>query len=467
MKVDIQESIYELIETGKESITVRCKIDGNEEVWVPTEGTEDSVYELVVDEKTYRYDHAKAAQAVASVLQTIKKARTRTNAPTVSAAVKSLRSFLATIEPLVKARAFTLTAAAVDQACQKVYVACDGDVSAETGLAILHKANKVVACLAGKCAFPEDLLEKSSEAFQATWKEAQKVVAGGLPYDVEANIIPDINPAGSADLQHNDIVEFKPNSPYKRPGYYRVDIENAIGATPQNPWIGEVGSGAGWYIDAEELVVVLSSNEFDTEHLHSKEDVEELLEDFDEDFDATAGKMSDLSIFVEDNADKTMSREDIVKAVGQEGFDYLQKNHNLMLRLKDRFLVRNLASKTAAPKAYDPIKDLQSIWNRVKGVTEADEETACYHRLVTYLQEAGKAHEATPEADGKFEVNCVGPKNELLWSKKAKTKKEALALVSEAKKTGAIHIELIDSENRTWYYDRNSTADKWSEAVEM
>jgi hypothetical protein len=388
MKVDIKDSIYELVESGDESITVRCKIDGREEVWTPTESDQDAVYELVVEGKTYHYDHAKsAAPTVAAALKAIKLARTAKNAELVDGATKSLRSILASLEPLVKAK-FEVSAAVADRACQIVYVACEGDASAEVGLAQLHKAGKVVEALAGRVEFPKGLLEASSDAFKAAWAEAQKVILAD----------------SMGGLKHGDIVKFLPDSAWFRPGYFRVDLEKAVQGRYPTPWIEDLATGAGWYIDRpDQLEVVLPSDTFNTETFHSNEDVEEALDD-----DEYLGKV------------------------------------------------------TAAAKV-DPIQDLQELYTCIQAPTE--EDTARYDRLVTALQGL-KSHEAAPEEDGKFEVNCVGEGSKVLWSKKVKTKKEALALVSEAKKSEALHIELI-TESQTWYYDRKSTEDKWTAPVEM
>jgi hypothetical protein len=384
----------------------------------------------VVEGKTYRYDHAKAAQAVASVLQTLKKARTSGNAQVMDAAVKSLRSVLASVEPLVKAPTpkFQVSAAVADRVCQKCYVACDGDAVAEAAMEALHKAGKVVDCLTGDFTPAEPWIEKCSEAFQAIWKECQAEVAINIPA-VTAD----------AGLQHNDIVKLK-QGPYFRPGYYRVDTENAVGATSQNPWIGDLKQGQGWYTDAENLEVVLSSDEFDTEHLRKDSEVEALLdEDFDEDLEASA---------------KTaVAKDNLVILVPRDVFRKSQRALSF---------AESLLDGTTRDQVREALGLLDELEDRQGFVQPASIQ-------LPTPPEADATHEASPEVEGKFEVNCVGADNKMMWSKKAPNKKAALSLISEAKKTEAIHIELIDLVNndRTWYYDRKTPTEKWSEAVEM
>jgi hypothetical protein len=411
MKVDIKESIYELISSDKESITVRCTIDGNEEVWVPTETDEDAVYELVVDGKTYHYDHAKAAPVVAAALKVISQARTATNAQLVDSAAKNLRSILASLEPLVKIAApFKVSAASSEKACQIVYVACEGDPLAERAVEILHKEGKVVETLMGMYPAPQELTS-CSKAFQAAWADAKAALEPEAPME--------------PFLHHNDIVRFKEGSRYFHPGYFRVDCENAIGATCERPWIGALEGGAGWYIDRpDQLQVVLSSEEFDTEFFKTNEDIEEALSD------------------KEHLGGKTAAAGD------PYGVRWKEFNKQNRIVTKEQFFPSEKARESFANNL-----EKRESFKEFDAWTDPSEDST---------------HEAAPEA-AKFEVNCVGAKGEILWSKKAKTKKEALALISEAKKSQAIHIELIDEANndRTWYYDRKSVDDKWGAPVEM
>jgi hypothetical protein len=90
----------------------------------------------------------------------------------------------------------------------------------------------------------------------------------------------------TSSVQHGDIVEFN-RGPYYRPGYFRVDTEDAVGASQERPWIGSVADDNGWYVEANYLNVVLPATEFNTEMIRSDDDVEEMLGDdeIDEEFD--------------------------------------------------------------------------------------------------------------------------------------------------------------------------------------
>lgn len=99
-----------------------------------------------------------------------------------------------------------------------------------------------------------------------------------------SKIVEELLGEGHEPLQHGDIVKFKDGSPYHRDGYYRVDINNAIGAKPEKPWIENVDGGGGWYVDADELEVIVRADDDDTGSWTS-EDVEAFLDDGDEDYD--------------------------------------------------------------------------------------------------------------------------------------------------------------------------------------
>jgi len=91
----------------------------------------------------------------------------------------------------------------------------------------------------------------------------------------------------SQGLNHGDIVQLQ--GYLRRPGYWKVDCEDAVGASPQRPWVENLDTNTGFYIDPSDLdcaVVILSADQFDTRALDSSADVEEALEDgnnFDDD----------------------------------------------------------------------------------------------------------------------------------------------------------------------------------------
>lgn len=71
----------------------------------------------------------------------------------------------------------------------------------------------------------------------------------------------------------------------ERHGYYRVDTERAVGASQERPWVEDIDSGGGWYIDPSDLgclELVLSSDDCDTSEMTSAE-VEEALNDDEDD----------------------------------------------------------------------------------------------------------------------------------------------------------------------------------------
>ena len=80
----------------------------------------------------------------------------------------------------------------------------------------------------------------------------------------------------SDQVRDGDIVEFK-KGPYFRPGYYRVDMD-AVGASPERLWVGDLRSAAGWYVPAEDINVVCKSDEVDTTAFHNSHDVQDYLE---------------------------------------------------------------------------------------------------------------------------------------------------------------------------------------------
>lgn len=84
------------------------------------------------------------------------------------------------------------------------------------------------------------------------------------------------------ECQHGDIVRL--TGYLRRPGYFKVDTEDAIGASPDRPWVEDVDSGTGFYIDpgdVDDLEVVISSSEFNTGIIQSSEDVEDMTDDDD------------------------------------------------------------------------------------------------------------------------------------------------------------------------------------------
>jgi hypothetical protein len=88
---------------------------------------------------------------------------------------------------------------------------------------------------------------------------------------------------GDDSLRHGDIVKFKDKSHYHHDGYYKVDIDDAVGAKPEKPWIENMDGGGGWYIDSGELEVLARADEYDTDSL-THEDVDDIVDgSFDDD----------------------------------------------------------------------------------------------------------------------------------------------------------------------------------------
>lgn len=89
-------------------------------------------------------------------------------------------------------------------------------------------------------------------------------------------------------IRHGDIVTFKrTNSHYEPMTYYRADTEEAIGATSERPWVGDLERNSGWYVPNNELDIVVSADEAETHNFTSSEDVENWLEGYDMDESVT------------------------------------------------------------------------------------------------------------------------------------------------------------------------------------
>jgi hypothetical protein len=85
------------------------------------------------------------------------------------------------------------------------------------------------------------------------------------------------------ECQHGDIVRLTDR--LGRDGYYRVDTQDALGVSPERPWVENIDSHDGFYIDpsdTKDIEVVISSEEYDTRMITSSDEVEDVLEGDDE-----------------------------------------------------------------------------------------------------------------------------------------------------------------------------------------
>jgi hypothetical protein len=89
------------------------------------------------------------------------------------------------------------------------------------------------------------------------------------------------------ECDHGDIVRL--TGYLKRPGYYKVDTQNAVGASQERPWVEDLSDpGTGFYIDpsdTEDMELVISSEEHDTRMINTLDDVENILEFGDVEYD--------------------------------------------------------------------------------------------------------------------------------------------------------------------------------------
>jgi hypothetical protein len=90
------------------------------------------------------------------------------------------------------------------------------------------------------------------------------------------------------ECQHGDIIRL--GGYLKRDGYYKVDTQDALGASEERPWVENLQDpGTGFYVDpsdVEDMELVISSDEYDTSTVTSSGDVEDILDDDYEDDDS-------------------------------------------------------------------------------------------------------------------------------------------------------------------------------------
>lgn len=89
----------------------------------------------------------------------------------------------------------------------------------------------------------------------------------------------------SQGINHGDIVSL--SGYLRRPGYWKVDTENAVGASHDRPWVEDVDTNTGFYVDPSDigcLSVVLQADEFDTDNINSSAQVEAIMNE-DDDFE--------------------------------------------------------------------------------------------------------------------------------------------------------------------------------------
>jgi len=86
---------------------------------------------------------------------------------------------------------------------------------------------------------------------------------------------------------HGDIVRL--TGYLKRSGYFKVDTQDAVGASQERPWVEDLSDpGSGFYIDpsdTDDMELVLSSEEHDTRMINTFDDVENVLNFGDVEFD--------------------------------------------------------------------------------------------------------------------------------------------------------------------------------------
>jgi hypothetical protein len=88
------------------------------------------------------------------------------------------------------------------------------------------------------------------------------------------------------ECDHGDIVRL--TGYLKRPGYYKVDTQDAMGASAERPWVEDLETNTGFYIDpsdVDDMEVIISASEYDTRMVNTPEDVEDILEYGSEDED--------------------------------------------------------------------------------------------------------------------------------------------------------------------------------------
>jgi hypothetical protein len=99
------------------------------------------------------------------------------------------------------------------------------------------------------------------------------------------------NESKLTECDHGDIVRL--TGYLKRPGYYKVDTQNAVGASQERPWVENLSDpGTGFYIDPSDvgdMELVVSSEEHDTGMINTFDDVENILAfgdvEYDDDFE--------------------------------------------------------------------------------------------------------------------------------------------------------------------------------------
>ncbi len=93
--------------------------------------------------------------------------------------------------------------------------------------------------------------------------------------------------SGMTECSHGDIVRL--TGYLERPGYFKVDTQDAIGASQERPWVEDLSDpGSGFYIDpsdTDDMELVLSSEEHDTRMINTFDDVENVLNFGDVEFD--------------------------------------------------------------------------------------------------------------------------------------------------------------------------------------
>ena len=103
-----------------------------------------------------------------------------------------------------------------------------------------------------------------------------------------------------SECNHGDIIRLvgSPKFPgyMRRPGYFRVDTQEALGASEERPWVENLDTGTGFYFDMESdsdaVEVVIPADEYNTMSLNSSQDVDDLIdtEEFGGTFDPKTGE---------------------------------------------------------------------------------------------------------------------------------------------------------------------------------
>lgn len=167
-----------------------------------------------------------------------------------------------------------------EPSAQRVVTTIDDLSPARTNENILKKAKGVAGRIAKT--FTDPVGAADAEYKKPFWTKDLTKNLGKDPRRIPVSSIKNENTIdldeAMGQVQNGDIVQMRRGA-YYRPGYYRVDTEEAVGATPERPWIGEISTGNGWYMEASQLEVVLPADEFNTETIRSEEDVEAALSD--------------------------------------------------------------------------------------------------------------------------------------------------------------------------------------------